>query len=616
LPTVVGWETLAHVEAPTPEPRPSTREVLTGATFVLVTGLLVAWPRYLHGPIWGDEGFLAAGAERVLRGEVPNRDFVSLQPPFSFYAVAAGFAFFEPSLSVMRTIGLALAQAVGLATYAFALQFARPAAAALAVAPIAVFGMALQKFVPFAVWFGLLWCSISAACLISAFRPDPFPAAASAPTRRLLRVATAAITATLALLSRHDQGFYLCLASAVYLGLEVYAERRANGRAGAPKGPGANGRSTEDEAAPGANGRSTEDEAAPGANGRSTEDEAAPGANGRSTEDEAAPGANGRSADDRAAPRAYILVLTWLGVLALSSALPLALWTLSGALAPAFEQLVIFPLKRYAETSALDWPRLGSGSPLLPTLFYYAPVPAALSLGIGALRPARRPEKTGPTSAAFVFATLIVTLFYAQVATRTDLFHLVITLPPCLVALAAGFDTLQRRLAPMATTPTARAATWIPAAGLSAGIALLAAPHFLTPLAPDARPLDLPRGGIWLEEFEAQRYERAARFAANRVPEEDSVLALPYQPVLNFLLERRSPTRWLYLWPGDQTAEDHRELIREAESDAPGLVVLDQPNRLRESAPEIVDWVERHYQSIAQVRASVYFVPLETAAGP
>ena len=574
---MVGWETLAHVEAPTPEPRPSTREVLTGATFVLVTGLLVAWPRYLHGPIWGDEGFLAAGAERVLRGEVPNRDFVSLQPPFSFYAVAAGFAFFEPSLSVMRTIGLALAQAVGLATYAFALQFARPAAAALAVAPIAVFGMALQKFVPFAVWFGLLWCSISAACLISAFRPDPFPAAASAPTRRLLRVATAAITATLALLSRHDQGFYLCLASAVYLGLEVYAERRANGRAGAPKGP---------------------------------------GANGRSTEDEAAPGANGRSADDRAAPRAYILVLTWLGVLALSSALPLALWTLSGALAPAFEQLVIFPLKRYAETSALDWPRLGSGSPLLPTLFYYAPVPAALSLGIGALRPARRPEKTGPTSAAFVFATLIVTLFYAQVATRTDLFHLVITLPPCLVALAAGFDTLQRRLAPMATTPTARAATWIPAAGLSAGIALLAAPHFLTPLAPDARPLDLPRGGIWLEEFEAQRYERAARFAANRVPEEDSVLALPYQPVLNFLLERRSPTRWLYLWPGDQTAEDHRELIREAESDAPGLVVLDQPNRLRESAPDIVDWVERHYQSIAQVRASVYFVPVETAAGP
>ena len=309
-------------------------------------------------------------------------------------------------------------------------------------------------------------------------------------------------------------------------------------------------------------------------------------------------------------------MLTWLGVLALSSALPLALWTLSGALAPAFEQLVIFPLKRYAETSALDWPRLGSGSPLLPTLFYYAPVPAALSLGIGALRPARRPEKTGPTSAAFVFATLIVTLFYAQVATRTDLFHLVITLPPCLVALAAGFDTLQRRLAPMATTPTARAATWIPAAGLSAGIALLAAPHFLTPLAPDARPLDLPRGGIWLEEFEAQRYERAARFAANRVPEEDSVLALPYQPVLNFLLERRSPTRWLYLWPGDQTAEDHRELIREAESDAPGLVVLDQPNRLRESAPDIVDWVERHYQSIAQVRASVYFVPVETAAGP
>lgn len=57
-------------------------ESVLGAFFLLVFGLAIAVPRYLHEPIFGDEGFLASGADRVLLGELPNRDFVSLQPPF------------------------------------------------------------------------------------------------------------------------------------------------------------------------------------------------------------------------------------------------------------------------------------------------------------------------------------------------------------------------------------------------------------------------------------------------------------------------------------------------------------------------------------------------------
>ena len=64
------------------------------AVILLCFALIIAVPRYKAGIDVGDEGFLAYGAERVLDGQVPNRDFVSLQPPFSFYTTAVFFRIF------------------------------------------------------------------------------------------------------------------------------------------------------------------------------------------------------------------------------------------------------------------------------------------------------------------------------------------------------------------------------------------------------------------------------------------------------------------------------------------------------------------------------------------
>ncbi len=93
-------------------------ESVLGVFFLLAFGLAIAVPCYLHGPIFGDEGFLASGADRVLLGELPNRDFVSLQPPFSFYAVTFVFKFLEPAPAVLRRLGLVLQEAV-LLSYVF-----------------------------------------------------------------------------------------------------------------------------------------------------------------------------------------------------------------------------------------------------------------------------------------------------------------------------------------------------------------------------------------------------------------------------------------------------------------------------------------------------------------
>src|SRR5207302_6145659 len=103
----------------------------------------------------------------------------------------------------------------------------------------------------------------------------------------------------------------------------------------------------------------------------------------------------------------------------------------------------------------------------------------------------------------------------------------------------------------------------------------------------------LERGGVRIEQARVvvdfiQRLEAY-------VPPTRSILALPYQPMFYFLCERRNPTRWNYLWPGDQTARDYEHLIDEAEHDPPAVVLLSEQRELAAFAPAIVEYVQGHY---------------------
>lgn len=62
-----------------------------------------------------------------------------------------------------------------------------------------------------------------------------------------------------------------------------------------------------------------------------------------------------------------------------------------------------------------------------------------------------------------------------------------------------------------------------------------------------------------------------------------------------FLCDCHNPTRWIYLWPGDQTANDHEQFIEEAERDPPAIVLLSNQGQLPEFAPMIINYVPMHY---------------------
>src|SRR5438128_10374217 len=78
------------------------------AALLLAFAVAIAYPRWRAGIDWRDEGLLAYGAARVAGGEIPHRDFVSVQPPLSYYTAAALFKISGTSLATLRTFGLAL----------------------------------------------------------------------------------------------------------------------------------------------------------------------------------------------------------------------------------------------------------------------------------------------------------------------------------------------------------------------------------------------------------------------------------------------------------------------------------------------------------------------------
>src|SRR5437764_1933866 len=106
-----------------------------------------------------DEGIVLQGAERILRGEVPYRDFFSFYTPGSFYLAAFLFRVAGDSLVVAR-IGLAVAGAIcSVITYLLARRVCSRG--------IAVFVAALTTSTGFAFRFLVLhnWDSTLLACL-------------------------------------------------------------------------------------------------------------------------------------------------------------------------------------------------------------------------------------------------------------------------------------------------------------------------------------------------------------------------------------------------------------------------------------------------------------------
>lgn len=102
-----------------------------GWSFAAVSlALVVAWalarPELYVSWTPGDEGALAQGAERVLNGELPHRDFVDLWSGWLDALNALAFRIAGPRLTVLRDTLLLAWLAALTAAFAVARRFARP----------------------------------------------------------------------------------------------------------------------------------------------------------------------------------------------------------------------------------------------------------------------------------------------------------------------------------------------------------------------------------------------------------------------------------------------------------------------------------------------------------
>jgi hypothetical protein len=191
-----------------------------------------------------------------------------------------------------------------------------------------------------------------------------------------------------------------------------------------------------------------------------------------------------------------------------------------------------------------------------------------------------------------ILAFLVVwsVLFYLQVVIRSDFTHLVITLPPFFLLTAFGWSIVREKITNHRRVNIALSAVF--ATSIASFLWILHS--FALPNVTRANePLALARGGVRIEQAHLIA-DFIQRLQAS-VPPDRSILVLPYQPMFYFLCERRNPTRWNYLWPGDQTAQDHERLIEEAERDPPAIVLLAEQRDVAAFAPAIVEYLRERY---------------------
>jgi hypothetical protein len=485
-----------------------------------------------------DEGFLAYGAARVLDGQVPNKDFVSLQPPLSFYATACAFKMLGTNLHSMRILGFAMHLLVIALTFLICRNFAKPVVAFTATIPAVFIGIPFFSFVPFAVWHGIVFSLCSMFFFLTYLSHKK-------PYLLFLSGFTTAVT----IISRHDQGFYSVLAIMACIAILSLKIDVAN--------------------------------------------------------------------------RIPVLkcVSCWIGGI-LVLIVPFGMWSVyNGSAHYMLEQLVLFPFSTYGKTSSIPMPKFDWSQDLslnvFNSFFYVTPLVTLSTILICIVRIVR--NKTADFPLKCFFMSVIASLFYLQVLTRSDLNHLIITAPPFFILL--GF--ILWRAVQYAAGAIRTGTRSLSGAAESVSTYLLCGAYILVfwsgfafyedrltnPAPNNFVQLSLPRGGVFVDANTCRSIETLVSVIQKYTQNNQSILCLPYQPMIYFLAERRNPTRWNYLWPGDQTEEDHLKLIEEAKKGAPGLVLLFEKENFKTYAASIARYVESNFSLSAEGGGVSLYLP-------
>jgi len=497
---------------------------IVAVVFLLSFALAIAYPRWRAGVDWRDEGLLAFGAIRVAHGDIPHRDFVSLQPPLSFYTTAAAFKIGGTSLATLREFGLTIFLLLPVLLYGIGRALkAGPVLALCAAAPLCFLGPPFAGYVPFAVWQGIAALCAAVVILIAAITTN----------RRWLAVLSGMLVAISGLL-RHDQTVYTFLSLLIFLGILMLL-------------------------------------------------------------------------DDPAFPRKAMKRLTvfWLGGILVVAMPAFLFWWMIGALPESFRQLVVFPFATYRKTSALPFPRITAGRSLaerLVAFLFYLPLILQLSGAVYLVQRLWR-RRFSFNEAVLAFLVVWSGLFYLQVAVRSDQAHLVLTFPPFFLLAAFLFAAANRAIGQRRITNTVVA---IATGAIVAAYSWVVHPILMPDISHETDQIDVDRGGVRVAQ--GRVITSFVKSVQTYVAPNQSMLALPYQPLFYFLADRHNPTRWNYLWPGDQTTEDHRQFVEQARRDPPAIILLSDERELPAYAPTITDYIRSDYVQTATFGRLVIYI--------
>lgn len=139
--------------------------VLAVAIVALAIGLPLPTLFHYQGPPM-EEGFMLVFPERVLRGDLPNRDFLHLYGPGSLWALAAWYKIAGTTLAAERTYGLLQHLGIIFGLFALALPWGRRVATVcgllgvvLVITPIGLTALAWNG----AVALGVIGCALALA---------------------------------------------------------------------------------------------------------------------------------------------------------------------------------------------------------------------------------------------------------------------------------------------------------------------------------------------------------------------------------------------------------------------------------------------------------------------
>lgn len=188
---------------------PASSALRRGAVPLLIFGLSVvvqvaSLPRTIDNLY--DEGLVVFGAQRVLEGDIPYRDFWSIYGPGQFYALAGLFSLFGSSVWIEQLWDIAVRAAVVSAAFLWARKLAAGAYAYLASFAILLL-LAGVGFHGFPIIHALLFGLISGYVIL----------VGDAARQPIATFITAGFFAGLAALFRHDIGFYFLVAEALAL---------------------------------------------------------------------------------------------------------------------------------------------------------------------------------------------------------------------------------------------------------------------------------------------------------------------------------------------------------------------------------------------------------------